>query len=268
VPVEVLGRDGRTKDRQGIPPGAVLVSVGKGADQSIAAGWNKVQLPFKEWDPFAAFDNVTNYRFQPKVAGYYRCTAGVWVGGGTGSVLSLFKNGNEVKDLARWGGNGQAVGTGTVYLNGTTDYVEVWINVGAATSITGATNSTMQGFFEAVLEAVTVGVMPEPWHYIGAAGEPAFQNGWGNYGSGWANLAYRKRPDGYVVMKGMIALGTMSSPFVTLPVGYRPSDGGRHMVVATGGGPGQAHVYNNGTIDIFSGTNAWVDVSSLIFSTE
>ena len=45
-------------------------------NQSISgATWTKVNLNVKVFDTASAFDNTTNYRFQPTVAGYYSVTS-------------------------------------------------------------------------------------------------------------------------------------------------------------------------------------------------
>ena len=63
----------------------------------------------------------------------------------------------------------------------------------------------------------------EAWHTVGAAGEPAFQNGWvGHAASGMYAPKFRKRPDGMVELDGMLRGGTINQPAFTLPVGYRP----------------------------------------------
>ena len=62
----------------------------------------------------------------------------------------------------------------------------------------------------------------EPWHYVGTAGEPAFASGWVNFGGGYANVGYRKTPDGKVQVQGMVKSGIANLVFV-LPAGYRPA---------------------------------------------
>jgi len=62
----------------------------------------------------------------------------------------------------------------------------------------------------------------EDWHYVGEAGEPAFENGWVNYEAGAPALAFRIREAGVVDIAGEISSGTTVAVF-TLPEGYRPS---------------------------------------------
>lgn len=66
-------------------------------------------------------------------------------------------------------------------------------------------------------------------HYIGAAGEPAFQGAWVNYDNslasptpGQRNMRFRKFPDGKVRITGICKSGASASLIFTLPLGYRP----------------------------------------------
>lgn len=63
----------------------------------------------------------------------------------------------------------------------------------------------------------------EDWHYVGQAGEPAFENSWaaatGSY------LAFRIRESGVVDIQGHVDSGTKGTTIFTLPTGYRPSSG-------------------------------------------
>jgi hypothetical protein len=80
------------------------------------------------------------------------------------------------------------------------------------------------GGWEDLTTVATAEAYFEPWHEVGAAGEPAFGSGWTNTGGGAPTLAFRKTPDGRVQFKGVVtpAAGAAAVAF-TLPVGYRPS---------------------------------------------
>ena len=69
------------------------------------------------------------------------------------------------------------------------------------------------------LNALSAG---EPWHYVGATGEPAFQNSWAN-SPGMPALAFRIRETGIVDLQGVLVDGADSTTVFTLPEGYRPS---------------------------------------------
>lgn len=63
----------------------------------------------------------------------------------------------------------------------------------------------------------------EDWHYVGDTDEPAFLNGWVNFGgANAAALAFRIREAGVVDIQGVIKDGTNVTVF-TLPEGYRPT---------------------------------------------
>lgn len=65
----------------------------------------------------------------------------------------------------------------------------------------------------------------DPWHVVGAAGEPAFGTGWSNQyapGSG-PQTRFRKMPSGLVLLAGSAQSTGAGATVLTLPVGYRPS---------------------------------------------
>jgi len=104
--------------------------------------YTKVTLNAEEFDTDSCFDSSTNYRFTPTVAGYYVITGNVnlgTAGGGVGKAI-IYKNGTYYK----FGGSAPFnSGTDTnahvsavLYLNGSTDYVELytWQNSGSSLS--------------------------------------------------------------------------------------------------------------------------------------
>jgi hypothetical protein len=70
---------------------------------------------------------------------------------------------------------------------------------------------------------IRAGAYPEYWHLVDTAGEPAYQNGWGQQG-GVATVAFMRYPDGLVVLRGGIIGGTPAVVAFNLPAGYRPGD--------------------------------------------
>lgn len=62
----------------------------------------------------------------------------------------------------------------------------------------------------------------DPWHNVGAAGEPAFPNNWVNYGAPYPNTRFRKIA-GVVYVQIAVKNGTATTTIFTLPAGYRPS---------------------------------------------
>jgi hypothetical protein len=98
------------------------------AAQTITANtYTKLSMNVEEYDTASCYD-TSLYRFTPNIAGYYLVT-------GTFEIttaqcvhlLTLYKNGNAHKRLEYKSGlsNG-ASGSAYVYLNGTTDYIELY----------------------------------------------------------------------------------------------------------------------------------------------
>lgn len=104
------------------------------SDQTITTGvWTKIQLNSEEVDTAGCFDPTTNYRWTPNVAGYYQTSFAVEfsaAGALSAIITSAYKNGTAdhygsyspgVSSVA-----GASAGSGLVYMNGTTDYLELW----------------------------------------------------------------------------------------------------------------------------------------------
>jgi len=97
------------------------------------------------------------------------------------------------------------------------------------------------------------------------------QNGWVDYGAGYASSGFTKTSNEVVYFKGLIKSGTVTSGTVlcTLPVGYRPTD---VLVFLTGtsgspeGAPARIDVYPNGNVTVNYGTNTgWIDLDMIRF---
>ena len=107
-----------------------------GGNQTISDNTlTKVTFNAEDFDTANCFDSTTNYRFTPNVAGYYIVTCGIDVGA-TGScsrgVPAIYKNGSIYR-------SGTNIGTTTiysgvvsaqVYFNGSTDYIEIYGQLG------------------------------------------------------------------------------------------------------------------------------------------
>jgi hypothetical protein len=117
----------------------------RNATQSISSTtFTKVALDTETFDTDAAFDSTTNYRFQPLVAGYYQINASVNSAPSVSPsrlIPFIYKNGtvyaqgNDCNSIPGSGGQ-STVGT-VLYLNGSTDYVELWAFIIAATAAVG-----------------------------------------------------------------------------------------------------------------------------------
>jgi hypothetical protein len=93
------------------------------------AVFTKIQINTELFDTNSNFDNATQYRFTPTVAGYYQVTGGVYFSYSSGTALNaIFKNGisifNSVWNSTSSGGLVPA--SGLVYMNGSTDFLELY----------------------------------------------------------------------------------------------------------------------------------------------
>lgn len=104
----------------------------------------KVQLNAEEFDTAGCFDSATNFRHTPTRPGYYRYE---WTIDGRGTTLTvghsqLWKNGAAIKN-GSWASSASSVslstGAAVVYMNGTTDYIELY----------GYTTATSGNYFNA-----------------------------------------------------------------------------------------------------------------------
>ena len=114
--------------QKGVPAFSAYQSSAQTIAQNVVT---KVALQSKEFDTSSAFDNTTNYRFQPTTAGYYFINAGIGVDSSPQNFqVLIYKSGlgNKVGTNAAsqyWG-----VASSLLYLNGTTDYVELYTYFG------------------------------------------------------------------------------------------------------------------------------------------
>jgi len=98
-----------------------------------SAVWTKIAFDTKIFDAEDDFDTST-YRFTPSIAGYYNFNLTIRQAGDTITRTNgaIYKNGNIHLQLFDTGGgynsttDGNFSGSGLVYLNGTTDYVEFY----------------------------------------------------------------------------------------------------------------------------------------------
>jgi len=110
--------------------------------QSISnVTFTKVQYQTKEFDTNSYYDNTTNYRFQPLIAGYYQISASVCFASASNFIISVYKNGSAYITGPTVGISGLLDSTGVVsrlvYFNGSTDYVETYCyqNTGGALNV-------------------------------------------------------------------------------------------------------------------------------------
>lgn len=122
------------------------------ANQTITGStYTKMQLDTENFDTTNAFDSVTNYRFQPTVAGYYNFTGTVHNSSGCGAAMYssavIYFNGAQLVASAIYVGTGYMLpvqATALTYMNGSSDYVELYVNNNCGTSETYV--GSLQGY--------------------------------------------------------------------------------------------------------------------------
>jgi hypothetical protein len=116
------------------------------SNQSFAATtYTKFTCNTESYDTNSNYDNTTNYRFQPTIAGYYWLYASMQsTSVNTSANVSIYKNGSiEQRLTATYPATVDTVsGSCLVYLNGSTDYAEGYGWWGAINSAT----TKFQGF--------------------------------------------------------------------------------------------------------------------------
>lgn len=122
--------------------------------QSIATTtFTKIQFQTELWDTANCFDNSSTYRFTPNVAGYYQVNGGATtVTTSTTLIIDLYKNGSSYTRLGYGYPTAPSVyGTSQVYLNGSTDYVELYVFQGAATQNLSNSTAPIATYFQGFL---------------------------------------------------------------------------------------------------------------------
>lgn len=113
-----------------------------GNNQSISnSTFTKVQFNTKTFDTNSNYDATTNYRFTPTVAGYYQCnvTINTQTSANT-TLISIYKNNSSYLSGLQLPSTVFQVGSmsALIYMNGTTDYLEVFFYGGATTLNAGS----------------------------------------------------------------------------------------------------------------------------------
>ena len=119
--------------------------------------YTKVVLPTKEFDTHGFFDNTTDYRFQPTIAGYYLVNATVYsqaTGGLTRTIGAFFKNGGlywrfNDTTFASTTFERAPSGSQVIYMSGSTDYIETYVYISGTSPI--VYNSSSWTNFSAIL---------------------------------------------------------------------------------------------------------------------
>ena len=131
-----------------------------GTAQTVTTGvFTKLALNTKTFDTANAFDSTTNYRFTPQVAGYYQfngAVAGQAAGGMGALYVTIYKNGTNYQygDFTNTASGASSFGLTTsslIYLNGSTDYVELYGLISGSGSCAFITTSGTVNWFSGVL---------------------------------------------------------------------------------------------------------------------
>jgi hypothetical protein len=170
----IYSSSGSTPDRLGIGTAGQVLQVNSGATapewatpagptfrayrattvQSPASGVaTKVQFNAESWDTDNCFDPTTNYRFTPNKSGYYELNVGLDVATQSGYLMAawIYKNGSIYQgcEYTTSPTNDYLKTFATqMFFNGTTDYAEVYVYLGAPTTRNlnfGTTGNTFSG---------------------------------------------------------------------------------------------------------------------------
>jgi hypothetical protein len=127
-------------------------SAGSNGTQSISnTTVTKLTYAAKEFDTANCYDNTTNYRFTPNVAGYYQVTAAVQFSSAPSLIINyIYKNSSPAKSTSYEATGSSNMVTALIYCNGTTDYLEAFVyqSSGGSASVT---NTTQWNYFQAVM---------------------------------------------------------------------------------------------------------------------
>ena len=111
----------------------------------------KVPVSTELFDTANCYDNTTNYRFTPNVAGYYQISGSVEASAFASNyfVSQIKKNGTQIYAGSNFPTSASA-GPQTsfsclMYMNGTTDYVELWVQASAGFTVVSGYGTTFQG---------------------------------------------------------------------------------------------------------------------------
>lgn len=107
------------------------------------------------------------------------------------------------------------------------------------------------------------------FHIFGGNGEPAYENGWVNWGAPYFDAGYWKDPLGFVHLRGTIKSGTVGNPAVVLPPGIRPSRTAGPFIVLSNGAVGRVDVGSDGTVTPQSpSSNVYVVLDGIYFKVD
>jgi hypothetical protein len=127
------------------------INVSRSTNQRLSANtYTKFGFNTEVYDTKNEYDNSTNYRFTPVVAGYYLITSQLTADGTlTNMGVYVYKNGTRFYD----GNNNHSSSyynstnvSVALYLNGSTDYIEIYAQSSAGGSIQGGAAPNVSWF--------------------------------------------------------------------------------------------------------------------------
>jgi hypothetical protein len=137
-----------------LPP---AFSAYQSSTQTLASSTlTKIQFQAEEFDTNNNFDSTTNYRFTPTVAGYYQVNACLYIASVSGEViLTIYKNGVLYKYFQDITATAASIlsGGSLVYMNGTTDYLEIYGYQSSGVSKNTGNGSTVTWFNGAMVRS-------------------------------------------------------------------------------------------------------------------
>ena len=151
VTVCTINADGLSMNTGTLAGNGPAFSAYLSANQTISSStFTKVQFNTEEFDTNSNYDNATNYRFTPTVAGYYQINGSIRYDASTTptrALISIYKNGSDFKRGNDLGNNStQSVISTLIYFNGSTDYIECWVYITASTAVVGTAGSVFTYF--------------------------------------------------------------------------------------------------------------------------
>ena len=119
------------------------------ANQGLSAATHtKVLFNTEEFDTNSNYDNATNYRFTPTVAGYYQINLGINFAPSSNissAIASIYKNGALAKrndQIVTSNGTNWSGLSALIFMNGTTDYLEGYAWGNTSPTIGGSSSQT------------------------------------------------------------------------------------------------------------------------------
>lgn len=142
----------------GVPVNGPAFSAYSSNAQSINSGVTaKIQLNVEVFDTNSNFDPTTNYRFTPTVAGYYQINGQIALNGGSVGYARavIFKNGSNYSEGSSVPNNtitgAESTVSTLVYMNGSTDYVELYCYLYTGAGALSLQNSSAVNYFSGAL---------------------------------------------------------------------------------------------------------------------